>query len=55
MELIEAIKHLRELMDEFYELSTRSKVESNIYLEIDEQINKVLGLAMSEIVKKEGD
>lgn len=53
MELIEAIRELRGMMDEFYEMSTRSKMESNMYLDINEQINKVQGLAMSTIVKKE--
>jgi len=53
MELVEEIKKLRDMMDEFYELTTRSKYESNLYLEIDEQINKIMGIAMSEAVKKE--
>lgn len=50
--IIEEIKKLREMIDEFYELTTRSKIESNLYLEIDAQVNRVQGEAMSLIVKK---
>ena len=49
--MIEEIRKLREMMDEFYQQSPRSQIESDIYLEIDEQINKVQGMAMSLIVK----
>ena len=51
--LVEEIRKLREMIDEFYSLTTRSKIESNIYLEIDEQINKIQGMTMSAIVRKE--
>lgn len=49
--IVEEIRKLRDMIDEFYQQSPRSKIESDIYLEIDEQINKVQGLAMSLVVK----
>ena len=51
--IIEELTELRHLIDDLYELGPRSKTESNIYLEIDNQINKIKGLVMSAIVKGE--
>ncbi len=51
--IVEEIRKLRDMLDEFYQQSPRSKVESDIYLEIDEQINKIQGMTMSAIVKGE--
>lgn len=51
--IVDDIKRLREMVDEFYELTTRKKIESDLYLEINNQINKILGEAMSLIVKGE--
>lgn len=45
--VVSEIRTLREMVDEFYELSTRSKVESDCYLQIDNQINKIQGMTMS--------
>lgn len=49
--IVEEIRKLRDMIDEFYQQSPRSKTESDIYLEIDEEINKIQGLAMSLVVK----
>ena len=49
--IVEEIRKLRDMLDEFYQQSPRSKNESNLYLEIDEQVNKIQGMAMSLIVK----
>lgn len=51
--IVEEIRKLRDMMDEFYQQSPRSKTESDIYLEIDEEINKIQGMVMSAIVKGE--
>ena len=51
--IVEEIRKLRDLIDEFYEQGPRSKNESNLYLEIDEQVNKIQGMVMSAIVKGE--
>ena len=49
--IVDEIRKLREMIDEFYQLGPRKREESNLYLEIDEEINKIQGLAMSLVVK----
>ena len=52
-EILDKIREIKEEIDSFYELSTRSKMESNQYLHIDGLLNELMGLCMSYAVKKE--
>lgn len=51
--ILDKLTELREMIDDFYELGPRKRVESDAYLQIDNKINEIKGLVMSAIVKGE--
>lgn len=51
-EIIEQVKVIRGLIDDLYELGPRKKQESDIYLQIDNELNKLQGLCYSEVAHR---
>lgn len=50
-EIIEKIHEIKDEVDSLYEMSCRSKKESNQYLHVDNLLNELMGLCMSYAVK----
>lgn len=52
MDIVKEISRLREMVDEYYSnTEPHSKMESDLYLQIDNQINNIQGELMSFLVK----
>lgn len=51
-EIIEQVKVIRGLIDDLYELGPRKKEESNLYMTIDNELNKLQGLCYSEVAHR---
>lgn len=51
-EIIEQVKVIRGLIDDLYELGPRKKEESNLYMTIDSELNKLQGLCYSEVAHR---
>lgn len=52
--ILEEVKHLRGAIDNFYDVVNQSnyKLLSDMYLDIDNQINKLQGMIMSLAIKE---
>ena len=52
--ILEEVKHLRGAIDNFYDVVNQSnyKLLSDMYMDIDNQINKLQGMIMSLAIKE---
>lgn len=50
-EILNKLTELRGILDDWYGLTCRSKLESSLYLEADSLINEIKGIYMDEKLK----